>query len=542
MKKILLLPLSLLVFISAKAQVDFTPQTINTQYTDRGIVDMNGDNLDDIISVSSTQIQVFYQQPDGSFIEVVRTTTNANFTPSWSLAAADYDRNGHADLLYGGGQGVTFMRANDVPTTEDYTTGYTEISGSQYVFSQRSNFVDINNDGHLDAYVCHDVEPSVYYINDGNGNLIYNQGGLGDYPTGGHYGSVWVDFDNDRDVDLFIAKCGGEAARRDNEMHVNNGDGTFTEMGAAMGLEDSMQTWSSAWADYDNDGDMDAWIGASSLNDGFHRLMRNNGDGTFTDVIATSGLTGFTSTDIENQTYDFDNDGFADIVSGGKILYGNGNLTFTVGTGNIGNGGFGDLNNDGFIDAMGFGFYRLNNGNSNNWIKINTIGVQSNIDGIGARVEITSPTIGTQIRDVRSGEGFGNMSTLNTHFGLGADTTVSTVTIYWPSGVVDVFENLDVNTSHDLVEGEGVLAVNEFDEDQIVVYPNPTDAQLQISNLDIEAPIYTIFDINGRRVMHGKLENGTIDVSQLTTGNYVLRVMGQAFDRNNVKTKKFSKR
>ena len=44
------------------------------------------------------------------------------------------------------------------------------------MFSQRSNFVDINNDGHLDAFVCHDVQPTVYYINDGEGNLQFFQG------------------------------------------------------------------------------------------------------------------------------------------------------------------------------------------------------------------------------------------------------------------------------------------------------------------------------------------------------------------------------
>ena len=337
MKKTFLLTFLFACCITTYAQVTFTTQNLDTNYSDRGVVDMNGDNLDDVISVSSTRIQMFLQQEDGTFNEQVITTTTANNTPSWSLAAADYDRNGFTDLLYGGGNGVTFMRANDTGTA------FTEVSGSQYVFSQRSNFVDINNDGHLDAFVCHDVEPNVYYINDGNGNFTYNQGGLGDYPSGGNYGSVWVDFDNDRDVDMFIAKCGGSSERRDNEMHVNNGDGTFTESGLALGLEDDMQTWSSAWADYDNDGDMDAWIGASTLSDGFHRLMRNNGDGSFTDVVASSGLTGFTNTDIENQTYDFDNDGNADIVSGGRILYGNGDLTFNVSGTNIGNGGFGDL-------------------------------------------------------------------------------------------------------------------------------------------------------------------------------------------------------
>lgn len=536
MKKLLFFACLIAISQYGYAQVTFSTQSIGTNHSDRGIVDMNGDALDDIISISSTNIQIFYQQEDGSFVETNIGTTPANNTPSWSLAAADYDRNGYTDLLYGGGNGVTFMRANNDGTE------YTEISGSEYVFSQRSNFVDINNDGHLDAFVCHDVEPNVYYINDGNGNLEYFQGGLGDYPSGGHYGSVWLDFDNDRDVDMFIAKCGGESARRDNEMHVNNGDGTYTESAASLNLEDDMQTWSSAWADFDNDGDMDGWIGASTFNSGFHRLMRNNGNGTFTDVINASGLTGFNVTDIENQTYDFDNDGNADIVSGGRILYGNGDLTFSVSSTNIGNGGFGDVNGDGFIDALAFGQLIVNNGNNNNWLKINTVGIQSNLSGIGARVELTTAS-GTQIRDVRSGEGFRNMSSLNTHFGIGQDTEVESVTIYWPSGIVDIFEDLDINTTHKLVEGNGVLNTDDFLTEELAIYPIPAVNNLTVSNInDIDDPIYTIFDVTGRKVMHGRLIDNTIDVSQLTAGQYILRVAGQKFRRNNVKAKKFTKR
>ena len=167
------------------------------------IADMNGDYLDDIVTVSSTSIQIHYQQAAGGFTNTTITTSAADYLPSWSLAIGDFDKNGFNDIVYGGGSGVTFMRANNDGTA------YTEISGSEYVFSQRSNFVDINNDGHLDAFVCHDVQPNVYYINDGTGNLIFNQGGLGDHPEGGNYGSIWIDYDNDGDQDLFIAKCRG---------------------------------------------------------------------------------------------------------------------------------------------------------------------------------------------------------------------------------------------------------------------------------------------------------------------------------------------
>ena len=149
---------------------EFTPINVNSIGSERGMVDMNGDGLDDLVSIQSTNINLLIQAQEGGFEEVNISTDQADFTPSWSMAAGDFDRNGYNDLLYGGGSGVTFMQANDDGTS------YTEISGSEYVFSQRSNFVDINNDGHLDAFVCHDVQPTVYYINDGDGNLQFFQG------------------------------------------------------------------------------------------------------------------------------------------------------------------------------------------------------------------------------------------------------------------------------------------------------------------------------------------------------------------------------
>lgn len=512
------------------ARVNFIQEPITISGYDLTIVDMNGDFLDDIVSVSSTNVSVHYQLSTGGFNQVNIPTPSADFLPGWSMAAADYDGNGYTDLLYGSGSGVTFMRANSTGT------GFTEVSGSEYVFSQRSNFADINNDGHLDAFVCHDVEPNVYYLNDGFGNLTFHQGGLGDYATGGNYGSIWIDYDNDRDLDMFIAKCGGEVPRRTNQMLTNNGDGTYTENAAAIGLADPIQTWSSAWGDFDNDGDMDVFVGASS---GTHKLMRNNGDGTFTDVTAASGVLAVTTTGHENVTYDIDNDGYLDIISNGVILYGNGNLTFTQienGQLNYQNGSFGDLNNDGYIDAYYGGQIYWNSTTSNNWIVIHTVGTVSNRNGIGARVELHTNN-GVQIRDVRSGEGFKFMSTLNTHFGIGTETSIDNITIYWPSGLVDIVENPDINTPITIVEG-ATLSLEDTLSNDLVIYPNPVSSVLSISApYDLSDTIYTIFDIGSKRVLNGKLNNPTIDVSGLMSGQYFLRLMSG----NKIKTQKFIK-
>lgn len=516
---------------------NFTTSNVSTTGTQRAAVDMNGDFLDDVVSIGTTNVNIFYQQATGGLNATATniTTTNADNSPSWSLAAADYDRNGFTDLLYGGGNGVTFMRANATGT------GFTEISGSEYVFSQRSNFVDLNQDGHLDAFVCHDVDPNVYYMNDGSGNLTFNQGGLGDIAGGGNYGSIWIDYDNDRDMDMFIAKCrGGSTTININELHENNGSGSFTEVASTAGLADPLQTWSSAWGDFDNDGDMDVFVGASSTADGTHKLMRNNGNSTFTNVTAASGiLPALTNLGIENATYDFDNDGNLDIASNGSILFGNGDLTFTVYdnvlAGN--NGSFGDLNNDGFIDAISGTTLYTNTTNSNNWIKITTTGVASNINGIGARIEIYTAS-GVQIRDVRSGEGFRFMSTLNTHFGIGTDTEITNILIYWPSGTVDNVQNPAINTHHVITEGQALSVEDETLIDSIAIHPNPVGETMNINSpINLVGKIATIFNIEGKRMMNLKLKEHKIDVSNLRQGNYILRLEsnGKVFTQKFIK-------
>ncbi|MCB0455067.1 MAG: VCBS repeat-containing protein [Aequorivita sp.] len=535
MKKIFTLFSIMTFFGIGNAQVSFTSAPISTTGAERAAVDMNGDFLDDLVSVTENNIQIYYQQPNGSFVLRNIATSFADNLPSWSLAAADYDKNGKTDLLYAGGNGVTFMKANN-------SDGYDEISFPQYVFSQRSNFVDINNDGHLDAFVCHDVAPSVYYINNGDGTFTFHQGDIGDYPTGGNYGSVWVDYDNDGDMDCFIAKCnvnGDVNERSENQLYQNDGAGNFVEVGEAAGLKDNMQTWSSAWADFDNDGDLDVFIGSSS-GSFTHKLNINNGDGTFTDISASTGIHALTTTGIENCTYDFNNDGYADILSNGNILLNNGDLTFSLIPFALpnNNGSLGDLNNDGFIDSFTGENIYYNDANSNHWITLNTIGVESNINGIGARITITS-ALGTQIREVRSGEGFKYMSTLNTHFGVGSDTEITTLTINWPSGIVDVLENVAVDQVISVVEGSTVLGLDENMVRNLILYPNPTEDILNLGDLtDFTNPEYSIFDIQGKKVMDARLDSNAINVSNLATGNYILKI----HDNNTLKSQRFIKK
>lgn len=500
--------------------VTFTPQNVGGGGAMRGIVDLNGDYLDDIVAVSqaSGTIYINYQTEQGGLTTVNIGNDPATYYPSWSLTAGDLDGNGYNDLVFGGGSGVSFMFANDDGTD------YNEVSGSEYVFCQRGNAIDIDNDGHLDFFMCHDVQPNVYYMNDGEGNLEFNQGGLGDVENGGNYGSIWVDYDMDGDTDLFIAKCrGGNSDAKINEIHRNNGDGTFDEIGTELDLDDPVQTWSSAWGDYDNDGDMDIFIGASSFTDGSHKLLENNGDGTFTDVTEGSGIELISGTGIENITHDFDNDGHLDLLGmGGTFMQGNGDLTFTQAEFAPNNGAVGDVNNDGFLDVLNQQIY-INDGNDNNYLVIQTQGTTSNYNGIGAMIEVNTPGL-SHIRQVRSGDGFRYMSSLNAHFGLGEETEIENVVIHWPSGVVDTIVDVDVNTSILAVEGGTIVSTDDIDvSDQFLVYPNPAENEVFVDvPFSFAQMTYSVFDMSGRMVDQGIVNKNSINTSKLQSGVYVL--------------------
>lgn len=506
------------------------------------IVDMNGDYLDDIVSVLSTsQIAIAYQLPTGNFNSVTYNLPNTTVTPSWSIAAGDFDNNGFNDLMYGSSNGICFVKANSTGT------GFTADRKPQGFLVQRTNFVDINNDGKLDAFACDDNAPNRYYINDGT-NMNHYQGGMGDFPSGGNYGSIWMDYDNDGDMDLYIAKCsGGGSGPGGNidELHRNNGNGTFTNVSTLANMANPTQTWSSAWGDFNNDGWMDAIIGINSNINGFSKVMKNNGDGTFTDVSLGSGYDSNFNMSREYVAYDFDNDGFLDVLgSGNTIMFGDGTMKFlpnpTSYNLNLYDRPIGDVNNDGFLDIQNAGQILINNGNSNKWLKVTLKGIQSNRNGIGARVEIYGAW-GKQIRDVQSGVGFGNMNTLNVHFGIGQATQITKVVVKWPSGIVDTLFNVNPNTTLHVIEGASALDISEVGvkDNSFTMCPNPTEDILFVKTKDgFEVSELKIYELSGKVVMQKSSATNSISIKHLPAGTYSIVVkdkLGNTYSKKIIK-------
>ena len=510
--------------------ISFTSQQISISPTICNVADMNGDFLDDITYVEGNQISILTQKTVGGFDTTVMPLSTTVLTPDWSIAAGDFDRNGFNDLALGNGSRLTILKANETGTN------FSIIAYPQSIFTQRTNFVDINNDGNLDLWACHDVAQSHAYKNDGIGNLNFDISLMPTLAIGGNYQSLWIDYDNDGDMDMYLSKCRGGAAvgdpQRINLLYKNNGDGTFSECGATAGVNDGSQSWSTAIEDFDNDGDLDILL--SNISD-TNKFYLNNGDGTFTDIYATTGIDAQVGS-WELQAADFNNDGFMDFIwqNGKEIYLNNGDLTFSGYDINFNEGGIGDLNNDGFLDVQFANYVYYNVPNGNNWVKINLKGITSNSNGIGARIEIYGAW-GKQIREIRSGHGFSHMSSLNAYFGIGTATEITKIVVKWPSGIVDTLWNPTINSAIFIPESSTLNTVTNNYTQNLTVYPNPTSNYLKIhwnQNENIANSV-TIFDVSGKKIKEEKITNNTVSVQNLQKGPYILEI-------KNEKGKKYS--
>ncbi|MBS1941630.1 MAG: VCBS repeat-containing protein [Bacteroidetes bacterium] len=437
------------------------------------VTDMDGDGLDDVIQLDNGEhVYVLYQEADGSFTTYDYGTVDNS--SQWGWAIGDLYNDGFKDICSGatGQQNFLSITARGVSTLST-------LDGPS-IFTQCMSMADIDNNGQVDIFSCHDNGPPNLWFTPASGLPAYN-GTYIDWATtpasdmSGNYGSSFIDFDNDGDLDLYISHCrqgvnNPDDPRRWNRLFVNDGTNHYTDQAVEYGVQDHEQTWTTDFGDYDNDGDLDMFSNEHSTGT---QLFENDGTGHYTNVTAGSGL-GVADFPLQGMFRDMDNDGFLDImIAGGSEFYykGNGDGTFTQVQGLFPSSkamhsfAFGDLNRDGFEDVYanyGSGYVDgssgnpdrlwLNTPNGNHFFRVRLQGTTSNRDAIGARVTITGPW-GTQIREVRSGESYGLVNSFILPFGLGANTMVPTMTVRWPSGLVETFNDLHADQTITVVEG-----------------------------------------------------------------------------------------
>ena len=350
-------------------------------------------------------------------------------------------------------------------------------------------------------------------------------------PTG-NYSAIWSDINNDHKNDLYLSRFVPGASVNDparkNQLYRQDSNGTFSEIAGASNMDNSGQTYVSAFGDFDNDGDMDAVI---MNHEGENRVMENDGNGVFSDVTITSGVDAADLGATEIMTADFNNDGWLDIFSetDESIYLNSGGLYFQGLAMPFDKGAIGDLNNDGFLDIHSDTIIWTNDGNANNWIKVVPTGVQSNLNGIGARVEIYG-SWGIQVREIRSSVSATPMNTLNAHFGIGPETTIDSLRIIWPAGHVNVVPNPTINSTYNFVEDILVGLDNDQNlQERLLVWPNPTNGIITVrTNKFEESSRLELINSVGQLVSSVEVDGRSevqVDLTPFGSGTYHVQLV-----------------
>lgn len=427
--------------------------------------DYDGDGSIDLYVTNYGANVLYHNNGDGTFRDVTQTAGVG--CELWSTGAAFADVDGDSDLdlyicnyvtydlekleqmqeesLQSGKpvpsalnphvfepQDNVFYRNNGDGTFTDATAelGIAAPGGR----SMQCLFSDFDNDNDLDLYVANDTSVNYVYRNAGDGTFtdVSDESWAADFR--GSMGLSAGDYDGDADVDLFMSHWVDEenalyrnllvessSQNPPTRAHIRFVDESYSAMLAEVGIKQI--GWGTALFDYDNDGNLDIFVTNGStfqelknpevLIPQVDALFHNNGDGTFSDVSAITGITALPTRVGRGATFgDYDNDGDVD------ILIVNNHAAPTL------------LRNEG--------------GNRNNWLHVELIGTDPNRNAIGAKIQLKTSDR-TQIREIYAGESYMSSNSLIVEFGVGNATQVETLQVTWLNGKTQVRHNIPTN-------------------------------------------------------------------------------------------------
>ncbi|MHC1764436.1 MAG: FG-GAP-like repeat-containing protein [Verrucomicrobiia bacterium] len=450
-----------------------------------GDFDNDGDLDLFMVTTESSWNPIYVNNGDGTFTRrIERSLQGLHQNDKWFFNSADYDNDGHLDLLFPDFSAFYGANNKTVLMHNDGSGGFTRVTDNPMVKSgavcTSGGWGDYDQDGDLDLLMANGgfvgrAMTNCFYENQGDGSFV---GLVNDTvlplltERDPFMAAAWVDVNDDGWTDLLFLT--GRI-----RLFLNTGAGAYAKVTTGSLVTESGMWSAMAWADYDNDGDLDLLL----VSNGYPTLtrplalFRNDGGGEFRKMTAAD--IGPLATEQANSFAcawgDFDNDGWIDlIVANGwyqserrtPLFYRNqGDGTFAkvtrgspakeTGASMVAN--WVDYDQDGALDLFltdhdegttwANRLFR-NNGNGHAWLEVKCVGTCSPRWGTGAKIRVKTSIAGKEQRQLRlidsGGTAWGGQSYV-AHFGLGTASIVDTLRIEWPSGIVQELRTVPVN-------------------------------------------------------------------------------------------------
>lgn len=384
--------------------------------------------------------------------------------------------------------GLRFLR-NDMKDGNPVFTDVTDAAGihnSGLNYGLGAGIADINHDGFPDIYVGNDyIAPDYLYINNRNGTFTDQAKQSLGHTSHFSMGNDIADINNDGMNDIFSLDMLPEDNRRQkllfapdnyerfnlniktglhhqymrNMLHLNNGNGSFSEIGQLSGISNTDWSWSALFADYDNDGWKDLVV-----TNGYLRDFTNQDFVKYMKTYLQSKQRNIRDEDILKLIHEMP---ASDVVN--YIFRNEGNLSFTNKgkawgfdePSNSNGAAYTDLDNDGDLDLVinninkpAF-IYRNESANQsgNNFIRIKLKGEGYNTHGIGARVTLYR-TGKLQYLEQMPFRGYQSSVSPILHFGLGKEKIIDSLCVEWVSGKIQVIRKVPVNKIFEILEAD----------------------------------------------------------------------------------------